>query len=103
MNINFYEYTIGDKTTYLEPEYMGYKYSDTKKLGSVSGQTDLSIYYSPPCESTPTCVTYAVLKRDEDGYDPCGPLYETKNVILNTVTQILPIGVLIFWFLYYSN
>ncbi|CAI4449483.1 CFF_collapsed_G0016820.mRNA.1.CDS.1 [Saccharomyces cerevisiae] len=79
MNINFYEYTIGDKTTYLEPEYMGYKYSDTKKLGSVSGQTDLSIYYSPPCESTPTCVTYAVLKRDEDGYDPCGPLYETKK------------------------
>nr|CAI6574500.1 ALI_HP1_G0017960.mRNA.1.CDS.1 [Saccharomyces cerevisiae] len=79
MNINFYEYTIGDKTTYLEPEYMGYKYSDTKKLGSVSGQTDLSIYYSPPCESTPTCVNYAVLKRDEDGYDPCGPLYETKK------------------------
>ncbi|CAI4443721.1 CCC_1a_G0016590.mRNA.1.CDS.1 [Saccharomyces cerevisiae] len=79
MNINFYEYTIGDKTTYLEPEYMGYEYSDTKKLGSVSGQTDLSIYYSPPCESTPTCVTYAVMKRDEDGYDPCGPLYETKK------------------------
>ncbi|CAI4432436.1 CQS_1a_G0015520.mRNA.1.CDS.1 [Saccharomyces cerevisiae] len=79
MNINFYEYTIGDKTTYLEPEYMGYKYTNTKKLGSVSGQTDLSIYYSPPCESTPTCVTYAVLKRDEDGYDPCGPLYETKK------------------------
>ncbi|CAD6469106.1 CBK_G0016800.mRNA.1.CDS.1 [Saccharomyces cerevisiae] len=79
MNINFYEYTIGDKTTYLEPEYMGYEYSDTKKLGSVSGQTDLSIYYSPPCESTPTCETYAVMKRDEDGYDPCGPLYETKK------------------------
>ncbi|ONH79387.1 Cell wall protein AWA1 [Saccharomyces cerevisiae] len=52
---------------------------NTKKLGSVSGQTNLSIYYSPPCESTPTCVTYAVLKRDEDGYDPCGPLYETKK------------------------
>ncbi|CAI4518559.1 BCN_G0018100.mRNA.1.CDS.1 [Saccharomyces cerevisiae] len=67
MNINFYEYTIGDKTTYLEPEYMGYKYSDTKKLGSSA------------CESTPTCVNYAVLKRDEDGYDPCGPLYETKK------------------------
>ncbi|CAI4438297.1 BDM_1a_G0016920.mRNA.1.CDS.1 [Saccharomyces cerevisiae] len=79
MNINFYEYTIGDQTTYLEPEYMGYEYSNTKKLGSVSGQTDLSIYYSPPCESTPTCETYAVMKRDEDGYDPCGPLYETKK------------------------
>ncbi|CAD6622821.1 AMH_1a_G0016440.mRNA.1.CDS.1 [Saccharomyces cerevisiae] len=76
MNINFYEYTLGDKTTYLEPEYMGYEYSDTKKLGSVSGQTDLSIYYSPPCETTPTCVTYAVMRRDED---PCGPLYETKK------------------------
>ncbi|CAD6623099.1 HN1_G0049630.mRNA.1.CDS.1 [Saccharomyces cerevisiae] len=79
MNINFYEYTIGDKTTYLEPEYMGYEYSDTKKLGSVSGQTDLSIYYSPPCESTPTCETYAVMKRDKNEYDPCGPLYVNKK------------------------
>ncbi|GMC35839.1 unnamed protein product [Saccharomyces cerevisiae] len=62
MNINFYEYTICDKTTYLEPEYMGYKYSDTKKLGSVSGQTYLSIYFSPNPVST-------IKKRDTDYCD----------------------------------
>ncbi|EGA58433.1 Flo9p [Saccharomyces cerevisiae FostersB] len=47
MNINFYEYSLDDSTTYSDPQYMAYKYSDTKKLGSVSGQTHLSIYYDP--------------------------------------------------------
>ncbi|CAI6538794.1 AEL_HP2_G0023660.mRNA.1.CDS.1 [Saccharomyces cerevisiae] len=46
MNINFYEYTKCDITTYLDPEYMGYKYSDRKKLGSVSGKTYLSLYFT---------------------------------------------------------
>nr|4GQ7_A Chain A, Flocculin [Saccharomyces pastorianus] len=47
MNVNFYKYSLQDSTTYSDPQYMAYKYSDTKKLGSVSGQTHLSIYYGP--------------------------------------------------------
>ena len=66
MNINFYEYTLGDITTYREPAYMGYEFSDTEKLGSVSGQTGLSIYYRSPCDNTPVC--WDLLRRDED---PC--------------------------------
>ena len=45
---------------------MGYEFSDTEKLGSVSGQTGLSIYYRSPCDNTPVC--WDLLRRDED---PC--------------------------------
>ncbi|KOG99772.1 uncharacterized protein DI49_1606, partial [Saccharomyces eubayanus] len=55
MNINFYEYALGDKSTYTDSAYMAYGYANTKKVGSVSGQTALSIYYDIPCDSTPTC------------------------------------------------
>ena len=73
MNINFYEYALGDTATYTESTYMGYEYSDTKKLGSISGQTNLSINYSPPCVSIPTCTSWAVIRRDDgDSDDPCG-------------------------------
>ena len=55
MNINFYEYALGDTSTYANPAYMAYEYANTTKIGSVTGQTSLSIYYNPPCSGTPTC------------------------------------------------
>ncbi|CAI4060779.1 uncharacterized protein SKDI_06G0150 [Saccharomyces kudriavzevii IFO 1802] len=69
MNINFYEYMLGDTSTYTDPAYMGYGYANTKNLGSVSGQTELSVYYSSPCDSIPTCSeNLQPMKRDEQ---PC--------------------------------
>lgn len=86
MNINFYEYMLGDTSTYTDPAYMGYGYANTKNLGSVSGQTELSVYYSSPCDSIPTCsenlqpmkrdeqpcaeTSIAFTKRDDDDCDP---------------------------------
>ncbi|KOG98413.1 Flo10p DI49_3472, partial [Saccharomyces eubayanus] len=54
MNINFYQYTLKDSSTYSNPEYMAHGYADKEKLGSVSGQTKISIDYNIPCSSE-TC------------------------------------------------
>ncbi|EHN01382.1 Flo10p [Saccharomyces cerevisiae x Saccharomyces kudriavzevii VIN7] len=56
MNINFYQYSLKDSSTYSNPSYMAYGYADKDKLGSVSGQTELSIDYSIPCNgASNTC------------------------------------------------
>ncbi|QID86556.1 hypothetical protein GRS66_009190 [Saccharomyces pastorianus] len=82
MNINFYEYALGDESTYTDPTYMASGYANTKKLGSVSGQTDLSIYYNTPCDTynscnDPTPVTeMALMKRyDENCPTETEPVY----------------------------
>ena len=56
MTINFYKYSLKDSSTYSNPSYMAYGYADAEKLGSVSGQTKLSIDYSIPCNgASDTC------------------------------------------------
>ena len=56
MTINFYQYSLKDSSTYSNPSYMAYGYADAEKLGSVSGQTKLSIDYSIPCNgASDTC------------------------------------------------
>ncbi|CAI4240136.1 BAF_collapsed_G0000820.mRNA.1.CDS.1 [Saccharomyces cerevisiae] len=52
MNINFYQYSLKDSSTYSNAAYMAYQYADKVKLGSVSGQTDISINYNVPCVTT---------------------------------------------------
>ena len=55
MVINFYQYEIKDSSTYSNPAYMAYEYADKEKMGSVSGQTKLSIDYSIPCNASDNC------------------------------------------------
>ena len=71
MNVNFYEYALGDTSTYADSEYMASGYANTTKLGSVSGQTSLSIYYNTPCDITPTCL--------EDGAYPTSEVQLLKR------------------------
>ncbi|CAI5188484.1 ANL_HP_G0134670.mRNA.1.CDS.1 [Saccharomyces cerevisiae] len=52
MNINFYQYSLMDSSTYSNAAYMAYQYADKVKLGSVSGQTNISINYNLPCVTT---------------------------------------------------
>ncbi|CAI4962492.1 CPS_HP_G0047180.mRNA.1.CDS.1 [Saccharomyces cerevisiae] len=52
MNVNFYQYSLGDNSTYSNAAYMAYQYADKVKLGSVSGQTNISINYNVPCVSS---------------------------------------------------
>ncbi|CAI4545600.1 AQG_2a_G0025870.mRNA.1.CDS.1 [Saccharomyces cerevisiae] len=49
MNINFYQYSLRDSSTYSNAAYMAYGYASKTKLGSVGGQTDISIDYNIPC------------------------------------------------------
>ncbi|CAI4600025.1 ADI_G0029150.mRNA.1.CDS.1 [Saccharomyces cerevisiae] len=51
MNINFYQYTLMDSSTYSNAAYMAYEYANEAKLGSVGGQTTISINYDIPCVS----------------------------------------------------
>ncbi|CAI7298615.1 CGH_1_collapsed_G0017130.mRNA.1.CDS.1 [Saccharomyces cerevisiae] len=51
MNINFYQYTLMDSFTYSNAAFMAYGYASKTKLGSVGGQTDISIDYNIPCVS----------------------------------------------------
>ena len=51
MNINFYQYTLMDSSTYSNAAYMAYQYANEAKLGSVGGQTTISINYDIPCVS----------------------------------------------------
>ena len=51
MNINFYQYSLRDSSTYSYPGYMAYGYAATQKLGSVGGQTIISIDYNIPCDT----------------------------------------------------
>ncbi|CAI6443739.1 CBM_HP2_G0000020.mRNA.1.CDS.1 [Saccharomyces cerevisiae] len=57
-----------DSSTYSNAAYMAYKYADKVKLGSVSGQTDISINYNLPCVTTSG--TYQC--PQEDAYGNCG-------------------------------
>ncbi|CAH1828128.1 unnamed protein product [Saccharomyces cerevisiae] len=52
MNINFYQYSLKDSSTYSNAAYMAYGYASKTKLGSVGGQTDISIDYNIPCVSS---------------------------------------------------
>ncbi|CAI5211290.1 ANM_HP_G0273130.mRNA.1.CDS.1 [Saccharomyces cerevisiae] len=52
MNINFYQYSLMDSSTYSNAAYMAYGYASKTKLGSVGGQTDISINYNLPCVTT---------------------------------------------------
>ncbi|CAI6380560.1 ASN_HP2_G0000720.mRNA.1.CDS.1 [Saccharomyces cerevisiae] len=52
MNINFYQYSLKDSSTYSNAAYMAYGYASKTKLGSVGGQTDISINYNIPCVSS---------------------------------------------------
>nr|BBF98343.1 flox protein [Saccharomyces cerevisiae] len=65
MNVNFYQYSLMDSSTYSNAAYMAYQYADKVKLGSVSGQTDISINYNLPCVTTSG--TYQC--PQEDAYD----------------------------------
>ena len=49
MNINFYQYSLMDSSTYSNAAYMAYQYANKAKLGSVAGQTTISIHYDIPC------------------------------------------------------
>ncbi|AJU25613.1 Flo5p, partial [Saccharomyces cerevisiae YJM1615] len=52
MNINFYQYSLKDSFTYSNAAYMAYGYASKTKLGSVGGQTNISINYRVPCVTT---------------------------------------------------
>ncbi|CAI5162468.1 ATV_HP_G0059220.mRNA.1.CDS.1 [Saccharomyces cerevisiae] len=52
MNVNFYQYSLMDSSTYSNAAYMAYGYASKTKLGSVGGQTDISIDYNIPCVSS---------------------------------------------------
>ncbi|CAI4240518.1 AIC_G0000770.mRNA.1.CDS.1 [Saccharomyces cerevisiae] len=69
MNINFYQYSLKDSSTYSNAAYMAYQYADKVKLGSVSGQTDISINYNLPCVTTSG--TYQCPQEDAYGNWGC--------------------------------
>ncbi|CAI4234037.1 BDN_1c_G0000070.mRNA.1.CDS.1 [Saccharomyces cerevisiae] len=69
MNVNFYQYSLMDSSTYSNAAYMAYQYADKVKLGSVSGQTDISINYNLPCVTTSG--TYQCPQEDAYGNWGC--------------------------------
>ncbi|CAI4911919.1 CRE_HP_G0010870.mRNA.1.CDS.1 [Saccharomyces cerevisiae] len=69
MNVNFYQYSLMDSSTYFNAAYMAYQYADKVKLGSVSGQTDISINYNLPCVTTSG--TYQCPQEDAYGNWGC--------------------------------
>ena len=74
MNINFYQYTLMDSFTCSNATYMAYGYASKTKLGSVGGQTDISIDYNIPCvtlSGTFPC-------PQEDAYETLGLLYRWR-------------------------
>ena len=58
-------YSLKDSSTYSNADYMAHGYADKEKLGSVGGQTKISIDYDLPCSPEPcdcdedsTCLLY---------------------------------------------
>ncbi|CAI4241229.1 AMM_1a_G0000960.mRNA.1.CDS.1 [Saccharomyces cerevisiae] len=77
MNINFYQYSLKDSSTYSNAAYMAYGYASKTKLGSVGGQTDISINYNIPCVSSSG--TFPCPQEDSYGYWGCKGIGACSN------------------------